>query len=126
MSNADLANLDLPSNLDLGTLAAPVRELIEASNAEDRGRFLAAFAADATLTDFGRTFTGQGEIGGWSDAEHIGVRNHLEVTGVTRSPGGDVVTLSVLVSGGGFNGPSRFVLSLDDDRTRITHMEIAA
>lgn len=113
-------------NVDLSTLEAPVRELVEASNTEDRERFLETFTDDATLTDFGRTFTGQGEIGRWSDAEHVGVCNHLEVTGVTRSPGGDVVTIAVLVSGGGFNGPSRFVLSLDDNRTRITHMEIAA
>lgn len=112
-------------NAAFDPLEAPVREFVEASNAADQERFLAAFASDATLTDFGRTFAGRGEIGRWSDAEHIGVRNHLEVTGVTRSPGGDVVTLSVLVSGGGFNGPGTFALSLSDDRARITHLEIA-
>ncbi|CAA9570438.1 MAG: hypothetical protein AVDCRST_MAG86-1601 [uncultured Truepera sp.] len=112
-------------NVGSNTLEAPVRELVEASNTEDQERFLAAFAADATLTDFGRTFAGQGEIGSWSDAEHIGVRNQLAVTGVTRSEGGDVVTLSVFVSGGGFNGPGTFTLLLSDDRAWITHLKIA-
>lgn len=109
----------------LGALEVPIRELVEASNTEDRRRFLAAFAADAVLTDFGRTFAGQNEIGRWSDAEHIGVRNHLRVTRVARSPDGEVVTLSVLASGGGFNGPGTFTVSLGGDRTRITRLAIA-
>lgn len=53
----------------------PVREMIDATNAEDRDRLLRAFAPDAVLIDFGRRFVGHEEIGGWSDRENIGTHN---------------------------------------------------
>jgi hypothetical protein len=44
-----------------------------------------AFADDAALTDFGRTFAGEDEIARWSDNENIATRNRITVTDVTWS-----------------------------------------
>lgn len=63
--------------------------MIEATNAEDTQAFLATFAEDAVVDDFGRWFVGRGEISAWSERENIGTHNRIEVTGV--SPEGDGV-----------------------------------
>jgi ketosteroid isomerase-like protein len=74
--------------------------MIDATNAADSPAFLEAFADDATLTDWGRTFAGKAEIARWNDNENIGTQSHIEVTGVERS--GGTVTVGVAVSGNGY------------------------
>jgi ketosteroid isomerase-like protein len=93
-------------------LDPPVRAMLDATNAGDSEAFLAAFADDATLVDWGRTFTGKAEIARWNDNENIGVQSRIEVTGVERS--GTTVTLGVSVSGNGYNGGGSFVLDVED------------
>ena len=65
-------------------LDPPIRQMIDATNRGDSEDFLAAFADDAVLDDWGRTFTGDEEIAGWNARENIGVNSHIEVTGVER------------------------------------------
>ena len=48
-------------------LEPPIRAMIDATNAGDSDAFLQAFADDATIDDWGRTFTGRDEIARWND-----------------------------------------------------------
>ena len=97
-------------------LDPPIRAMLDATNAGDSAAFLDAFTDDATIVDWGRTFTGRDEIARWNDGENIGVQSHIEATGVERS--GSTVTIGVAVSGNGYNGGGSFVFELDGDRIR--------
>jgi hypothetical protein len=92
------ASVDSPD----AELEAPIRTMIDATNRGDSETFLSAFADDAILTDWGRTFSGKAEIARWNRDENIGTQNRIRVTGVKRS--GREVMVSVVVSGGGYNG----------------------
>jgi ketosteroid isomerase-like protein len=98
----------------------PVREMIEATNAEDRDRLLAAFAPDAVLVDFGRRFVGREEIGGWSDLENIGTHNRITATNI--SPSSEEVEVEIEVTGDGYNGTGLLSFALDGDQ--ITTLQI--
>ncbi|PRX96774.1 nuclear transport factor 2 family protein [Allonocardiopsis opalescens] len=98
-------------------LPDPVERALAAANGGDTDGFLAAFAPGGAVDDWGRVFRGPAEIRRWSDAEFIGKRVSLEVTGV-RSEGG-TTTVSAQVGGDGFNGPSDFAFTLDGDRVSL-------
>jgi hypothetical protein len=98
----------------MSELESPIRQMIDATNSGDSVAFLGAFAGDAVLDDWGRTFTGHEEIAGWNERENIGVKSHIEVTGVERS--GDSVRVGVAVSGDGYNGGGAFTFVLAGDR----------
>jgi SnoaL-like protein len=95
-------------------LDPPIRRMIDATNRGDSEDFLGAFADDAVLDDWGRTFTGHAEIASWNARENVGVRSHIEVTGVERS--GDEVRVGVSVSGDGYNGGGAFTFVLAGDQ----------
>jgi hypothetical protein len=98
----------------MSDLEPPIRQMLDATNRGDSEAFLAAFADDAVLDDWGRTFTGHEEIAGWNARENIGVNSHIEVTGVERS--GDSIRVGVSVSGDGYNGGGAFTFVLAGDR----------
>jgi len=100
--------------LAMTDLEPAIRHMIDATNTGDVASFLDAFADDAVLDDWGRTFTGRAEIGGWNERENIGVDSHIEVTGVGRD--GDGVRVGVAVSGDGYNGGSAMTFVLAGDR----------
>jgi hypothetical protein len=83
-------------------LEPAIRQMIDATNRGDAVEFLDAFAGDAVLDDWGRTFTGAEEIAGWNARENVGVNSHIDVTGVERD--GEAVRVGVAVSGDGYNG----------------------
>ena len=91
-------------------LEAPIQSMIDATNRGDSAAFLAAFADDAVLVDWGRTFAGKAEIAKWNASENIGTQNHLRVTSVHRS--GTQVRVTVAVTGKGYNGDGTFVIDL--------------
>jgi ketosteroid isomerase-like protein len=91
-----------------------IRRMLDATNRGDSEAFLDAFADDATIDDWGRTFTGREAIAGWNERENIGVHSHIEVTGVQRD--GDTVRVGVAVSGDGYNGGGAFTFTLAGDR----------
>jgi hypothetical protein len=68
----------------------------------------------------GRQFRGHDAIRDWSDAEFTGVDVHLDVQGVTGTR--QAVTVLANVGGSGFNGPSHFRFTVDNDR--VVRMEI--
>jgi hypothetical protein len=101
------------------SLPAPVRAFFDATNAADTEAFLAAFAADGVVDDWGREFRGHEAIRRWSDGENIGVRATFEVTDVVVDDGAYVVAATV--GGGGFNGPSHFTFRVANEHlTRVT------
>jgi hypothetical protein len=92
-------------------LEIPIRTMIDATNRGDSEALLSAFSDEAVLTDFGRTFTGKSEISRWNTNENIGTQNQIRVTGVERS--GDRVSVSIDVTGNGYNGPGTLIFELD-------------
>lgn len=92
---------------------AAVQRALDAANSGDTEAFLDAFTLDGAVDDWGRVFHGRDGIRGWSDKEFIGAGVSLDVTGVHRS--GDRVTVSAVVGGDGFNGPSDFTFVVADD-----------
>ena len=100
-------------------LPPPAQAVIDAANSGDTTAFLACFAPDAVVDDWGREFRGTGAIAGWSEQEFIGVHVTLAVTAV-QSIGADVVATAD-VGGNGFNGPSQFAFRLENGLvTRMT------
>jgi ketosteroid isomerase-like protein len=98
-----------------------IRQMFDATNRGDSAAFLDAFADDATLVDWGRTFTGKDEIAGWDANENIGVDSHIDVTGVSRD--GDSIVVGVQVSGNGYNGGGAFTFEVAGGR--IASMRIS-
>jgi hypothetical protein len=96
---------------DRSELPAPVAAPIDAANADDFDAFIACFAPEGVVDDWGREFRGPDEIRGWSDREFIGVRVSLEITEVDRRDGSTVVTANV--GGDGFKGPSHFEFQVE-------------
>jgi hypothetical protein len=78
-------------------LPPPIREYVEASNAFDGDRLIAAFAHDAMVNDARREFWGVDAIKRWSDKEIIGDKVTLDVTRVTVHH--DMVIVDALVDG---------------------------
>lgn len=89
-----------------------IQTFLDATETGDYNTFLTAFAADAVLEDWGRTFVGRDGIDRWNRQEHIGTQNKLMVTGSFET--GDTTTLAVTVSGNGYNGAGTFVIHLRD------------
>ena len=100
---------DMSDDLD-----PPIQQMLDATNRGDSDAFVAAFADDAVLDDWGRTFTGHEEIAGWNARENIGVNSHLEATGVEQE--GDEIRVGVAVTGGGYNGGGSMTFTLAGDR----------
>jgi len=94
-------------------LDKPIRTMIDATNRGDSETFLGAFADDAVLVDWGRTFSGKSEIARWNDDENIGSQNQIRVTGVERS--GKSTKVSVDVSGNGYTGSGSMIFEVEGE-----------
>ncbi|MEW1864906.1 nuclear transport factor 2 family protein [Streptomyces sp. NBC_00669] len=98
-------------------LPIPIAAALEAASAGNTEDFLAAFAPDGAVDDWGRIFRGHDAVREWSDAEFIGKQVTLRVTG-TRTEG-DTTTVSAEVGGNGFNGPSDFAFTVSDNHIAL-------
>ncbi|WP_335977527.1 MULTISPECIES: nuclear transport factor 2 family protein [Streptomycetaceae] len=94
-------------------LPIPVAAALEAADAGNTEDFLAAFAPDGAVDDWGRVFRGHDAIREWSDAEFIGKQVSLRVTGTHQDE--TTTTVSTRVGGNGFNGPSDFTFTVTGD-----------
>jgi hypothetical protein len=99
------------------SLPIPVAAALEAADAGNTEDFLAAFAEDGAVDDWGRVFRGRDAIRSWSDAEFIGKAVTLRVTGVRTEDG--VTVVSAEVGGKGFNGPSDFAFTVAGDHVAV-------
>jgi hypothetical protein len=81
-----------------------IAAFISATNAEDTDAFLAAFADDALLDDWGRRFHGPSEIASWNLSDNIGKHSRFDLVEIVPGgrPGEYVVTMDV--AGEGYNG----------------------
>lgn len=86
--------------------------MLDATNAEDSDAFLASFADDAVVDDWGRQFAGREQIAGWNDRENIGTHNRIAVTGSRVLD--DAEELDVQVTGDGYNGGGTFTIQTRD------------
>ena len=102
-------------------LDPPIQAFFDATNAGDAAAFLDAFADDAELIDWGRTFRGRDAIARWNDGENIGVQAHVDVTSAERTPSGSVL-VGVQVTGNGYNGGGSF--EFDAAEGQITRVQI--
>jgi ketosteroid isomerase-like protein len=86
------------------SIPAAISTFIESTNSADTDAFVSAFAADATLVDWGRTFIGHDRIRAWNQTDNIGVQAHFELVGITAGTEPGTWTVTLKVSGNGYNG----------------------
>ena len=107
----------------LENLPSAIADFFDATNQADRERFLAAFAADAVLDDWGRSFHGHEGISTWNENENMGVQSHFEVEGFTETNG--IYAVAIKVTGNGYNGGGTMAFALEGDAdARISRVDI--
>ena len=99
-----------------------VQRALDAIDQLDADAFVAAFAPDGYVDDWGRKFQGPDRIRSWSDGEFIG--KNVTFAGTTVATPGNPVTLLTQVGGDGFNGPSHFTFDVQGDQ--LASMTITA
>jgi hypothetical protein len=104
----------LEDEIMVESLPVPLEAFVTATNAADNETFLEVFAEDAYLRDWGREFHGRDGIARWNRTDNIGKRAHFAVLDVSITNGGAGATLTVDVSGNGFNGVSDLEFRLAD------------
>jgi hypothetical protein len=92
----------------------PIRRFVEATNEGDTEAFLDTFTADASLTDWGRSFHGREQIARWNQSDNIGVKSNLRIVRIAEAFGRYQVRIAV--KGEVFNGDGDMVFTLDGDR----------
>lgn len=92
----------------------PIRRFVEATNEGDTEAFLGTFTANASLTDWGRSFHGREQIARWNQSDNIGVKSNLRIVRIAEADGSYHVRIAV--TGEGFNGEGDMVFTLDGDR----------
>ncbi|MGH3165791.1 MAG: nuclear transport factor 2 family protein [Trebonia sp.] len=97
-------------------LPAAIQSFIDATNRADSDAFVAAFTEDAYLNDWGREFRGHDGVRSWNRTDNIGVRSHF--TFVSAEPGAapGSYTVTLTVTGDGFNGTGPMKFELRDGR----------
>jgi hypothetical protein len=100
--------------LNQSELPAAIQAFIDATNAADTEAFVATFTADGYLNDWGREFSGRDGVREWNRTDNIGVRSHFELVGATRDAHRDSYTVTLAVSGDGYNGTGRMRFELRD------------
>jgi hypothetical protein len=88
-----------------------VQRVFDATNAGDSAAFVQCFAADGVIDDWGHQYVGTDAIAGWNRTDNIGVQSHIEVRDAS---GTNPVTVSILVSGNGYNGGGTFEFTTQD------------
>ncbi|GAB2668566.1 nuclear transport factor 2 family protein [Kribbella swartbergensis] len=103
-------------------IPAAVQRVLTAIDEQDNDAFVAAFAPDGYVDDWGRQFRGPDRIRAWSENELIGKRATFTDTSVSTP--GNPLTIVTQVGGDGYNGPSHFTFDVRNDQ--IASMTITA
>lgn len=88
-------------------LPSPVAELVAAVNRGDIETFLAFFAEDGAVDDWGRRFVGRTAIRNWSDKEFIGAHGRMSVSKVEQH--GNEIAVDAAWKSSYYSGNSRFI-----------------
>jgi hypothetical protein len=93
-------------------LPAAIQNFIEATNRGDSEAFVSAFSEDAYLNDLGREFHGLDGVRTRNRTDNIGARSHFELVSAERGTTPGSYTVTMTVTGDGFNGtgPMNFEL----------------
>jgi hypothetical protein len=88
------------------TVETPVaiRSFLESTNGEDTDAFLAAFADEATLDDWGRVFRGIDEIASWNQSDNIGKHSRFDLVEIIEGGAAGEYVVTLDVAGEGYNG----------------------
>lgn len=90
----------------------PISAFIEATNAGDSDAFVAAFAVDGFVDDWGRVLRGQDGVRSWDRTDNIGKQSHFELIDIATETEPGTYLVHLKVSGNGFNGASPFRFTL--------------
>lgn len=93
-----------------------IYEFVEATNAADTERFVATFADDAYLNDWGREFRGQDGVRSWNETDNIGMQSQFELISVLPGSADGEYTASIKVTSNRFNGTGPFRFELRDGK----------
>jgi hypothetical protein len=93
-----------------------IREFVEATNAGDSERFVAAFTRDAYLNDWGREFHGHRGVASWDRTDNIGKNSRFQLHSVTPGGSPGEFRADISVTGDGYNGRGTMAFTLDGDR----------
>jgi len=96
------------------TVPAAIQAFVDATNAGDSDAFVAAFTPDATLDDWGRSFSGRDGVRSWDGTDNIGVQSHFKLLHVTAGSGDGEYVANLRVSGNGYNGTGPMTFRLRD------------
>jgi hypothetical protein len=95
---------------------AALEELIDATNAGDTERFVAAFTDDAYLNDWGREFHGPDGLRSWDRSDNIGMQSKFDLVSVEPGSGRDEYIATIKVTSNRFNGTGAFTFQLRDGK----------
>lgn len=102
------------------TVPAPVRAMIDATNAGNTGAFLDTFTSDGLVNDWGREFRGRDAIKKWSDQEFIGA--HCQLAVISAQTDDNRAVLVAQVTSSGFNGRTTFTFELDGGAVSVLRL----
>jgi ketosteroid isomerase-like protein len=88
-----------------------VRTMRDTLNRGDTEGYLALFAPDAVVDDWGSRYDGIAAIRAWSQREQIDAKGHLTVTRVVSDSDG-VVVFDTDWTSSFFSGPGRFTVTV--------------
>jgi hypothetical protein len=91
---------------------ASITAFIDATNAGDSDAFVASFAEDGTLDDWGRVARGHDGIREWDRTDNIGRQSHFELVDIAEEAEPGTYLVHLEVTGNGFNGTSPFRFTL--------------
>lgn len=95
-------------------LPTPVRNVVDAINDGDLDAFVAAFAEDGHVDDWGRRLDGHDGIRSWGQSDAIGANATMDVQDATTA--GDVTTVQAEWRSNVFNGTSTFIFATTGDK----------
>lgn len=91
----------------------PVQRFIDTTNQSDTTGFLACFAPEAVLVDWGSRYAGRDQIADWNQTDNIGVQSRFKIENGTLT--GAEFHCQIAVSGKGFNGTGTMTFTLSGD-----------
>lgn len=100
----------------------PIQTFIDATNRGDTETFVAVFADDAYLNDWGKEFHGRDGVRSWNDTDNIGVQSHFELVDIVPVAESGTYLATLTVTGNGYNGTGPMSFTLDGDQ--IARLEI--
>ncbi|MGX6427722.1 nuclear transport factor 2 family protein [Levilactobacillus yonginensis] len=96
------------------TLPTAITNFITTTNDADSEQFVAQFAPDAFLDDWGNVYRGPAEIAKWNQTDNIGKESQFALQDFTQDDA-TTWTVHLNVTGKGFNGVSPFRMTIKND-----------